>query len=198
MKNLLFILAAVGFLFVSDLSYGAGPLENEGHKKGVTPLDDAGTLSGQVINLDRAEGVLEIRTTDKGVTRIQLDKDHAGVMDQLKNVRPGDKVMITLTTKAIDVKKNGRTETGDSTAPQEGDFGGSETAPPAATGKLTGQVVGLDRSEKSLDIRLNGGGITHLHLGEEANEAWREIKPGDRIEVTLTMEGTSIEPKTPG
>lgn len=197
MKKLIFILAAVGFLFVSNLSDAAGPLENEGHQKGVTPLDDAGMLSGQVVNVNRSEGILEIRTTGNGMTRIQLDQDHEGVMDQLKNVKPGDKVMVSLTVKAIDLKENGKGEAVEP-APDTGDRGGAEKGPPSPVGNLSGEVVGLDRSEKSLSIKTEGGGITHVHLDEELNGTWKNVKRGDRIEVTLSMEATSVERKPPG
>lgn len=195
MKYVMFILAAVGFFFLSDLTHATGPLQNEGHESGVTPLDDAGKVSGEVVNLNEGEGTLEIRTSERGVTRIQMDKDHPGAMNQLKGVKPGDKVLISLTMEAVDVKKNG--SGGNGPAPEGEDRGGSlEQA--AATGKLSGEVVGLDRSEKSLDIRVNGGGITHIHLDEKTQGAWKNIKPGDRIEVTMTMEGTSVGPKAPG
>lgn len=198
MKKLMFILAAVGFLFVSGLSYGAGPMENQGHQKGVSPLDDAGALTGHVINLNRAEGTLELRTAEKGITRIQVDKDHEGVLDQLKNVKPGDKVMVMLTMKAAAVEKKREGGTSEQ-APPQAEAGTSRKTPlPGESGKLTGEVVELNRSEKSLDIKTKGGGITHVHLDEEAKGPWKNIKPGDRIEVTLTMEATSVEPKAPG
>lgn len=197
MKSLVFVFAVVGFLFVSNLSNAAGPLENEGHQSGVTPLDDAGTLSGQVVNVNRSEGILEIRMTGNGMTRIQLDQEHEGVMDQLENVKPGDKVMVGLTVKAIDLKKNGKGEAVEP-APEAGDRGGAEKALPSSVGNLSGEVVGLDRSEKSFSIKTEGGGITHIHLDETVNGTWKNVKPGDRIEVTLSMEATSVKPKGPG
>ena len=94
MKKLIFILASLVFLSVSNLSYGAEP----------SPLDQAGKLSGRVTHINRASGILEIQTIESGITRLQLAED---AMDQIKNIKPGDKVFVMLTIKATSTEKKG-------------------------------------------------------------------------------------------
>src|SRR5581483_2799593 len=76
----------------------------------VTPLEDAGKLLGDVVEVDQSKGALAVRTTGGKISRIQLDEPAKG---ELKNIKPGDQVLLTLTIEAKSVVPSDRGGTGD-------------------------------------------------------------------------------------
>ena len=72
--------------------------QEQGNPSGrVTPLEDAGKLLGDVVDVDQSKGTIAVRTTGGKISRVQLDAPARG---QLKNIKPGDQVLLTLTIEA--------------------------------------------------------------------------------------------------
>jgi hypothetical protein len=67
----------------------------------VTPLDEAGRLTGVVLNVDRTEGVVEIRTSDGGISRLKVDQ---GAEGDLNKIKPGDRIVATLSIEATSIE----------------------------------------------------------------------------------------------
>ncbi len=65
-------------------------------------------------------------------------------------------------------------------------------------GKLTGEVVGVNPSEGTLELKTVEGGITKLKVEDKIKEQLKEIKKGDQIEAKIMIHATSIAPKQEG
>ncbi|HZR47264.1 MAG TPA: hypothetical protein VFA47_11205 [Candidatus Manganitrophaceae bacterium] len=149
----------------------------------VTPLEDAGKLLGDVVEVDQSKGALAVRTTGGKISRIQLDEPARG---ELKNIKPGDQVLLTLTIEAKSVVPSDQ----GGAAQTPGGNGGNGNG----TGTLNGKVVRFDPSERILEIQTADGGVSQLQLDEEANGRFKNIKPGDRVVATLEIKAKSVEP----
>jgi hypothetical protein len=165
--------------------------EERGNPSGrVTPLEDAGKLFGDVVDVDRSKGTISLRTTGGKVSRIQLDEQARG---ELKNVQPGDQVLLTLTIEAKSVVPSDRGGAADQggapqqTEPSNGNGNGA--------GTLNGKVVRIDPDQRILEIETDNGGVSELQLDEAANGRFKNLKPGDRVVATLTLKAKSVEPQ---
>ena len=107
MKKVIFVLGV--FMFLSGLSFAAIQFKNQpagvddkgGPSLEAAPLEEAGTLTGEVVRVDQEEGVVEIRTTEGGITRLRLDEK---AKEDLKNIKPGDKIAAKLTIEATSIQ----------------------------------------------------------------------------------------------
>lgn len=162
--------------------------QEQGNPSGrVTPLENAGKLLGDVVDVDSSKGTIAVRTNGGKVSRIQLDEPARG---QLKNIKPGDQVLLTLTIEAKSVAPADRNEGNDqggATQPSNGNGNGPST--------LNGKVVHVDPDQRILEIETDNGGISQLQLDEEANGRIKNIKPGDRVVATLELKAKSVEPQ---
>jgi hypothetical protein len=158
----------------------------------VTPLEDAGKLFGDVVDVDQSKGTIALKTTGGKISRIQLDK---GARGELKNIHPGDQVLLSLAIEAKSVvpddrggASNGGGANGQGGTPQQ-------TDPSNGTGTLRGKVVRFDPSQRVLEIETPEGGVSRLELDEEASGRIKNIRPGDQVVATLTLKAKSIEPQ---
>lgn len=207
MKKLIFILAVSlslsGFAFGQQSSTqgpikrgetGAEPDQGQmrtdqevGNPSGrVTPLENAGKLFGDVVEVDPAKGTIALRTTGGKISRVQLDREAKG---QLNNIKPGDQVILDLSVeaKAVEPTDRGGAPQGSEGAPQGG--------PQNGAGAITGKVVRYDKSERILEIETANGGINRLELDEEGSANLKNVQPGDRVTATLTLKAKSVEPQ---
>jgi hypothetical protein len=152
----------------------------------VTPLDNAGKLFGDVVDVDQSKGTIALKMTGGKISRIQLDKEARG---ELKNIHPGDQVLLTLAIEAKSITPDDRGgANGQGGVPQQ-------TDPSNGTGTLRGKVVRFDPSQRVLEIETPEGGVSRLELDEEAGGRMKNIQPGDRVVATLTLKAKAVEPQ---
>lgn len=179
MKNLLFMITGITLAMTPSLSLGEGPPEAKSVQMlrvgGITPFEDAGELSGEVAAIDPVEGSIDIRNAFGKISKIHLD---AAARSELKHIKRGDKVLLSLEVVATSLKEKRK-----GNGPQ-----GSRGA------QVTGKVVEVNRVDRSVDIRLQGG-VDRINIEEDSKDRLKGIKPGDQIRVTLRMEATSIQPE---
>lgn len=65
-------------------------------------------------------------------------------------------------------------------------------------GKLTGEVVGVNPSEGTLELKTVEGGITKLKVEDKIKDQLKDIKKGDQIEAKIMIHATAIAPKPAG
>lgn len=65
-------------------------------------------------------------------------------------------------------------------------------------GKLTGEVVGVNPSEGTLELKTVEGGITRLKVDDKIKDQLKDVKKGDKIEARIMIHATAIAPKPAG
>ncbi|MBI3805247.1 MAG: hypothetical protein HY282_15965 [Nitrospirae bacterium] len=212
MKKLIFILAVS--LSLSGVSFGAdpqGPIkrgetgaqtdqnqmqpdQEVGNSSGrVTPLGNAGKLFGDVVDVDPAKGTIGVRTTGGKISRIQLDREARG---QLNNIKPGDQVLLDLAIEAKAVEPTDRAGASPDSQTDHGSGGASQPGEVQnGAGAITGKVVRYDSSQRVLEIETANGGVNRLELDEDRGAKLKNVQPGDRVTVTLTLKAKSVEPQ---
>lgn len=74
----------------------------------------------------------------------------------------------------------------------------SEQVAPLNGGKLTGEVVGVNPSEGTLELKTVEGGITKLKVEDKIKDQLKDIEKGDQIEAKIMIHATAITPKQAG
>lgn len=65
-------------------------------------------------------------------------------------------------------------------------------------GKLTGEVVGLNSDEGTLEIKTVNGGISRIKVDDKIKGQLKNIKKGDHIEAKINIEATELTRKPAG
>ncbi|TAK09159.1 hypothetical protein EPO44_01650 [bacterium] len=138
----------------------------------VTPLEEAGDLTGKIVAVDPTEGRIEIKTVSGKTSWVHIDEE---ARDQLKSLKPGESVIMSMDVEAVSLQPPG-----------------IEARGPTLLGRLTGMVAGIDRSEGLIEIRTKGGGLDRIQVEEKAKGELNKFKAGDKIVVTLRMDATSV------
>ena len=74
----------------------------------------------------------------------------------------------------------------------------SEQVAPIDGGKLTGQVVGVNPSEGTLEIKTVDGGVSKIKVEDNIKGQLKEIKKGDHIEAKITIRAMELNQKPAG
>ena len=62
-------------------------------------------------------------------------------------------------------------------------------------GNLVGEVVGVNPSEGTLEIKTAGGGISKLKVEDNIKDQLKDIKKGDHVDAKITLRATALNKK---
>lgn len=63
------------------------------------------------------------------------------------------------------------------------------------TGRVTGEVVGIDKKTGLIEVRTEEGTINRLSVEGDARKQLRRVKKGDRVDLVMALRAVEILPR---